>query len=588
MTSWVPFDLLDHLWQSTLFTAAVWLVARAVRTNAARVRYWLWLAASVKFLIPLSLLVSFGERFAWRPAAVAPPPAVSSVIEQVLTPAAAGVAAAAPAAPIASAPPIVWPAVLIVAWGLGVAFVLTEWWRQWRPIKRALRNARPIDLREDKSLTVLASASMIEPGVFGIWRPVLLVPEGIGDRLTPAQLRALIAHERCHIRHHDNLTAALHMAVEAVFWFHPLVWWLERRLIEERERACDEYVLQSGSTPRDYAEGILEVCRFAKDPSPVFVAGITGSDLRRRIESILQEQTGRPLGATRAVALAICAAIGLLGPVTVGAVRSKPTQATIDNRSRFEVASIKVNKSGGLPFRNGTKGRTWSGTNIALRFVIADAYAIPVARVVGGPSWLGEADVDMRFIGGDRFDISARLPEGASAAQVPAMLRAMLADQFKLVAHTEMRDTPVYALVVARSDGSLGPRLRKASIDCDAARAAGQAIPPAKAGERGVCDSEVGGEIIGRGQSLTALARMLSLFAGRPVVDKTALTGGYDFDVRFPELETPTGGRSGDPNNDIGGGMFVAVQEQLGLKLDSSRSPLPFVVVDSVAQPTEN
>src|SRR4030095_5750961 len=122
----------------------------------------------------------------------------------------------------------------------------------------------PIDVREDKSLTVLASAAMIEPGVFGIWRQVLLVPEGISDRLTPAQLRALIAHERCHVLHHDNLTAALHMVVEALFWFHPLVWWLERRLIEERERACDEYVLQSGSTPRDYAEGILEVCRFAK------------------------------------------------------------------------------------------------------------------------------------------------------------------------------------------------------------------------------------------------------------------------------------------------------------------------------------
>ena len=86
MTSWVPFDLLDHLWQSTLFAAAVWLVARAVRTNAARVRYWLWLAASMKFLIPLSLLVSFGERFAWRTAAVAPPPAVSAAAADLARP----------------------------------------------------------------------------------------------------------------------------------------------------------------------------------------------------------------------------------------------------------------------------------------------------------------------------------------------------------------------------------------------------------------------------------------------------------------------------------------------------------------------
>jgi uncharacterized protein (TIGR03435 family) len=269
-------------------------------------------------------------------------------------------------------------------------------------------------------------------------------------------------------------------------------------------------------------------------------------------------------------------------PVTLAQQSSTSTPAA------FEVTSIKVNKSGGLAFRNGTKGRTYSATNIALRFVIADAFAIPVARVVGGPSWLGEAGVDLRFTGGDRFDISATLPEGASAAQVPGMLRAMLADRFKLVAHTEMRDAPVYALVLARSDGRLGPQLRKAPLDCDAARAAGQTIPPAKAGERGLCDSEVGGAIVGRGQSLAALARMLALFAGRPVVDQTGLMGAYDFDLRFPQLETPAGGRSGDPGNDAGGGMFVAVQEQLGLKLEASRSPLPFVVIDSVAVPTEN
>ena len=80
MTSWVPFDLLDHLWQSTLFTAAVWLITRAMRANAARVRYWLWFAASVKFLVPISVLVSVGERFAWRTTPTAAP-AGAAVIE---------------------------------------------------------------------------------------------------------------------------------------------------------------------------------------------------------------------------------------------------------------------------------------------------------------------------------------------------------------------------------------------------------------------------------------------------------------------------------------------------------------------------
>ena len=84
----------------------------------------------------------------------------------------------------------------------------------------------------------------VEPGVFGIRRPVLVLPRGIVDRLSTEQLDAIVAHELCHMRRRDNLTAALHMAVEVTFWFHPLVWWLQTRLVEERERACDEAVLE--------------------------------------------------------------------------------------------------------------------------------------------------------------------------------------------------------------------------------------------------------------------------------------------------------------------------------------------------------
>ena len=96
---------------------------------------------------------------------------------------------------------------------------------------------------------MLSSSWTFEPGVVGIWRPVLLLPDGLADRLSSAQLSAVIAHERSHIRSHDNFAAAVHMLVEALFWFHPLVWWMEGRLIDERERACDEEVLRSGTDP---------------------------------------------------------------------------------------------------------------------------------------------------------------------------------------------------------------------------------------------------------------------------------------------------------------------------------------------------
>jgi uncharacterized protein (TIGR03435 family) len=251
----------------------------------------------------------------------------------------------------------------------------------------------------------------------------------------------------------------------------------------------------------------------------------------------------------------------------------------------FEVASIKVNRSGTVPFPMRLQGRTYTAINAPLRHVIATAYEIPAARVLGGPSWLGDAALDMRSIGGDRFDILATLPDGATAREVPAMLRALLAARFALTAHTEHRESPVYALVVRRAEGTLGPRLRRATTECAAIEAAGETPPAAGAGERGPCDAEIGGELVGRGQRLTALARMLTLFAGRPVVDRTALDGAFDFDLDFPELDTP---RDQSAGGDVGGGVFTAVEEQLGLKLESSRAPLDFVIVDAVSRPTEN
>jgi uncharacterized protein (TIGR03435 family) len=269
--------------------------------------------------------------------------------------------------------------------------------------------------------------------------------------------------------------------------------------------------------------------------------------------------------------------------VTLTAMRASQSP-----QNTFEVASIKPNKSGQLAMNLGRpfKGRQYTATNVALRNVIALAYGIPVERVLGGPSWIGAASTDLRFIGGDRFDISATLPQGTSVDQVPAMLRALLADRFKIVLHNEVRAAPLYALIVARNDGRPGPQLRKASIDCEAAQAAGTAIPAPKPGERGLCESEIGGAILGRGQRMTALARMLSMFTDRPVVDRTGLTGGFDFDLRFPELDTSPNATA--PRVDPATGIFTALQAQLGLKLQATRGNVEFVVIDAVQHPTEN
>jgi hypothetical protein len=159
---------------------------------------------------------------------------------------------------------------------------------------------------------------MQEPAVAGIVRPVLLVPHGIEGWLSPRQLRAVLAHERCHIRRRDNLTAALHMVVECLFWFYPLAWWLETRLIAERERACDEAVLADGSNPTDYAEGIVRVCeKYLVSPLPC-AAGVGGGNLARRIESILNPPRHVRLSALQAILLGSMASAVVAEPIVSG------------------------------------------------------------------------------------------------------------------------------------------------------------------------------------------------------------------------------------------------------------------------------
>src|SRR5262249_11791149 len=137
----------------------------------------------------------------------------------------------------------------------------------------------------------------------------------------------VIAHESCHVRRRDNLAVAVHMFVESLFWFHPLVWWIKVRLIDEQERACDEEVLLSGGDAKVYAESILKICRFYLASPLASMSGITGSDLKKRIENIMKCHIGLRLSFTRTALLAIAAGAALVGPIAVGVVHARAGQA---------------------------------------------------------------------------------------------------------------------------------------------------------------------------------------------------------------------------------------------------------------------
>jgi uncharacterized protein (TIGR03435 family) len=245
----------------------------------------------------------------------------------------------------------------------------------------------------------------------------------------------------------------------------------------------------------------------------------------------------------------------------------------------FEAASVKVNKSGDAGGRFGGRPGQIIVTNYTLRDIIRNAYGLQRYQIVGGPEWLAQ----------DRFDINAKASEGVPQAQILVMVQTLLAERFKLRTHRETQDLPVYALKVARADGRLGPKMQPATFDCAGARSRGESPPP-PAGDRPVCGAQANpGRLMVGGYAIADFARNLAGFAGRPIVDRTGLTGTYNFELIWTPDEAPPPGIAlpawYDPN---GPSLVTAVQEQLGLKLEATTGPVEVLVIDSAAKPVED
>jgi beta-lactamase regulating signal transducer with metallopeptidase domain len=463
-------EIANHLWQSTLFAAMAGVLALALRTNTAVLRYWIWLTASVKFLIPFSFLIALGSHLEWRTAPVMlAQPGLSYAVDTFGQPF---------ADPIVSVPPVLMnlpqepsfiPVGLFLIWVYGVMHLASARCRQWSRIRTAVRSASRV--RFEAPIPVLSSSALFEPGVFGIRRPVLILPEGITNRLTSAQLGAIVTHEMCHVRRLDNLTAVFHMVIETLFWFHPLVWWISARLVAERERACDEEVLRLGSEPEAYAEGIIRVCEsHVRTPIASF-SGVSGSNLTERIGAIMTQRIGRPLNFGRRLLLVVAGTAAVATPIVIGLVKAPGSMAreqtevppmplplaglniremdTIASRTgkqsdaqrrRFEVAWIKPGDPNAR--RRGIehdRGR-FAATNATLKALVGFAYDVSDHQITSGPGWINS----------DLFTIVAMPTTGAisdAAAGrelVRQMVQALLAERFKLEVHREIKKLPLY------------------------------------------------------------------------------------------------------------------------------------------------
>ncbi len=317
--------LLDHLWQSTLFAGGIVLLMPLFRRQPAGLRFWLWFAASAKFLLPFAAL-TWLSRHVLAPQAPAPLLLAIRPIAASLTGTASLVAPAPGTVPAADLALVVWAAGALV-----LALVCLS---RWLELRAAVRDALPVAL--SLPVPVKAAASFLEPGLVGIWRPVILLPKGLARQFEQAELDAILAHELCHLKRRDNLLAALHMLVEGLFWFHPLVWWLGARLMEERERACDEAVLGGGARPRDYAEAILKTCRFYVQSPLLCAAGVSGA-LEMRLGAIMAPRPVIALSAGKRSLLGLLGVTMLALPLASGLVGTKPV-AVIAARIRTVLA----------------------------------------------------------------------------------------------------------------------------------------------------------------------------------------------------------------------------------------------------------
>jgi bla regulator protein blaR1 len=692
----IPNDFLpiaNHLWQSTLFAGGAAVLTLFLKNNRAHARYCLWLAASAKFLVPFSLLMLAGG-LVGRHSVVTPVPArVPVIVEQVNEPFVAALPSGRVAMPQASKPRISVVPMLVALWAIGCGAFVFSWCMRWRQMRIVMRAGSPVPIAI--GVPVLSSPSIFEPGVLGVFRPVLLLPAGIGDRLAPAELEAILAHELCHVRRRDNLSAVMHMIVEAVFWFHPLVWWLGTRLLDERERACDEEVLRGGNQAATYAEGILKVCELYLQSPLECAAGVTGSNLKKRIEAIMADRPKLNLNLSKKAGLMLAGVVAIATPVILGithatALRAQaqvaPAQAitgdwqgklpvpqapngelrlvfrisksdkttlkgvlytidqeptptatlvsvkgsaiklsiaafnavfegtlggdgnTIDGKftqgagwrplnliratkqtawaipeppsspkrmpanakPEFAVATIKPTRPDAPRGGYGIRGEEVTTTAVTVSWMIKLAFNVHAHQISGGPAWLDS----------ERYDTVGKpdIPGQPNRDQMKLMVQKLLADRFQLRFHTEKKELPVYAMVVAKG----GPKITVSAGDPNDFPGIGFGREP------GVLS------LVGRNTGLNGVANGLqSNILDKPVVDQTGLTGRYDFTLRWTPDPTQWANfgvpATANPNDlDAPPDIFTAFEQQLGLKLQTTRAVVDVMVIDRIERPSPN
>ena len=569
MNVFVP--LLNGLWQGAAIAALAWIVMRFLPRLNAATRYAIWWAVlGAVLLLPF---VPKPELSRSRPNVVQSSTGntVNPLLPEIEIPAIVHVRPVSPPK---------WPLAIAALWAAVFFYRLIRIAQSFMYLRRlkarsfASPQLLPLTGRDAR---LLLSNEVSSPIAVGFRKPAVILPVSLPSDLDKAEFDHVVLHEAGHLARMDDWTNLASRILEAGLALHPVALWILRRIDREREMACDEWVVSRTGHARNYAASLARMyeLRWASNEHAL-APGIFGrkSCLAERMERLLDRgrQFSGPISARRLVSsifvLLSLAAAGARAPHWIAFAQPTP-------RPSFEVASVKPGDPDGR-FNVGAQGSLLIANNAPLSILIGFAYDVQLHQILGGPKWINT----------DRFTIDAKpditIPAPARSERtnrVRLMLQSLLEERFKLSLHRETRTGQIYELVAAKG----GSKLK------------GTAGPDAS-GRTGMFGTERPGELTAHSVAVTELVGYLSQRLGSPVIDKTGLAEKYDFKLSFmleptkedsvlfgaPPPGAPPASDSGLPS------IFTAVQEQLGLKLESTKGPVEVLVIDRVEKPEPN
>ena len=450
-----------------------------------------------------------------------------------------------------------------------------------------------------RRVDLLLHEALPGPIASGVLHPAILLPPD-AETWEREDLNRALVHELEHVRRGDVMIHCVARAVCAAYWFHPLVWMAWRQLVLEAERACDDAVI-ARSEATAYADQLVALARrlFTTSKSPL-LAMANRSDLVIRVKAVLDSRQPRGRAGTLAVVLGCAAAVALVltisplrtvsAPQSASAQGAAPTVAPSAPLPSFEVASIKPNRSGDTIGGALMPPERYTATNLPIKGLIEFAYNVQDFQLSGGPSWITS----------ERYDVDAKVDDSRAGElrklsfwrrrdQMRLMVQSLLTDRFSLLLSHKTEILPIYALVIAKTGAKLQESKPNKNDSSGAKGHVGQE------GEFSISQ----GQLTAQRFSIEGLVWLLSRPLGRPVVDRTGLKGNYDFTLQWSpdeghgamaKVQTDDGpGTAAAPlPGSSGPSIFTAIQEQLGLKLESTKGPLDVIVIDYIERPSEN